>query len=394
MCVRNTKRNRAQTQQVWDFFIPDLTKRKKASRLFGGRPGLAFPNRVSAMTEVYHKSGTQTTNDILVFDPTSGQFLLVQTLEPESAQERVDSGSFGLPESASDSAKPGSPDKPESNGDNHNQDSIPGQIKIYSDLAQVVIGKRKEFTRCFVLWSVLRSFGAPGHFEIADVLEIAAQTGKAQSTLYSWLQKGDGIFWHIDKGRLFLVGHYKVFDYFLGESGRPGKVVFVPTNHVLAEKLHVVRANLSSTFVSGDNGRILSRETRTAMSQIPRRTQQTYDKTSDVKVKPIFARAKPKNIQLSNWYGRPVGYTTRQPGRVSKAKFFGHRATDFVPMVTHFDSGKVANGDLKYGYRRYYNDQRKAVRVAEYRKENDIAIPVFWLNPETDSGRTMATWLW
>lgn len=284
-------------------------------------------------------------------------------------------------------------------GQNSLPETLPYSARIHSTLAQKIISE-KEFTRSYALWCVLRSMAGPGHIDKQDVINLAIRrTGKAQSTIYNWLSQGEGIFWTSAGGRLWLKGKDAVIDRFLGAGVRPGRVVVVPVKELLTDKLHRVRAVLSATWLASDNGKIAARITRRNILQgVPERTQQTYDRTAGVKIRPLSVRSQTQKKQLSNQYFRPDSLTTLNVEKRPKNQIYGYRPTENNAAVSAQMSVVGNGGGYKFGgLRTYFNDQRKAVAVAEYRKKNDIGIPVYWLNPEdqSDGGPAVrVTWLW
>lgn len=287
--------------------------------------------------------------------------------------------------------------------------SIPYSIKVHSQLAQVIISG-KEFTRAFALWLMLRSSDNSGHVDKQSVIDLALlHTGKAQSTVYSWLSQGEGIFWNSSNDRLWLIGKEKVFDHFLGEGVRPGKVILVPSELILTSRLHIVRSNLSATWVTNDHGKIMSRIGRKNILQagIPERTQQSYDQTSGVKVKPIIVRSEQQKKQLPNLYIRPDSFYTLNTDKRLKRQFFGFRGTDFnvaesAKVNNNLDSfsrvekhGIPNESQNKFGGNRtYFSDKDKAVEVAEYRRNQNIRLPVYLLhNQNSNDPQIISSWL-
>jgi len=292
---------------------------------------------------------------------------------------------------------------------NLTQLSIPKSVKVHSTLAQVIVSS-KEHTRDYALWAVLRSFDSSGDFDKQSVISFAmSQTGKAQSTIYTWIKSGEEVFWNTSNGRLWLIGKKKVFDYFLGEGVKPGKVVFVPSELILTSKLHVVRSNLSATWITKDSGKIISRVGRKNILQvgIPERTQQTYDETANVKVKSIIVGNSNEKKQLSNWYGMPASFTTLNTDKALKTKFYEYRPTDFnmvenIKIDNDFGSFNrvekhVMGNDTQDKIdsdRIYFSDVNMANEIAEYRKENQISTPVYIIhNKNTGKGIIISTWL-
>lgn len=284
------------------------------------------------------------------------------------------------------------------------------QVKVHSTLAQVLVSS-KEYTRSYALWTALRmDTNHSGHLDKQDVIDLALrETGKAQSTIYTWLSQGESIFWNSEGGRLWLIGKEKVFDYFLGKGVKPGRVILVPAELILNERLHVVRSNLSATWVTSDNGKIAARITRrNVLQRVPERTQIEYDKTSEVKIKPIVVRSEKEKKQLPNLYIRPDSFYTLNTDKHSKRQFFGHRGTDFnaaesAKVNNAFDSfscvekhSKVPNESQKKfgGNRMYFSNSNKAYEMAEYRKLNQISLPVYLLtNRSTSDTLIVSIWL-
>ena len=286
--------------------------------------------------------------------------------------------------------------------------SIPYSIKVHSQLAQVIISG-KEFTRSFVLWLMLRSSNNSGHIDKQSVIDLALQTGKALSTVYTWLSQGEGIFWNSNNGKLWLIGKEKVFDHFLGEGVRPGKVILVPSELILTSRLHIVRSNLSATWVTNDHGKIMSRIGRKNILQagIPERTQQSYDQTSGIKVKPIIVQSQKEKKQLPNQYFRPDSFYTLNTNKRLKHQFFDYRGTDFnvaerAEVSNNLDSfsriekyGVPNESQNKFGGTRiYFSDKDKAVEVAEYRRNQNISLPVYLLhNQNSNDPQIISSWL-
>ena len=253
----------------------------------------------------------------------------------------------------------------------------------------------KKLTRSYALWSSLRLLGSAGHFPTSDVVKLAqAKTGKAQSTIYNWLEAGDGIFWNRNHGQLYLIGKGAVFDHFLGHGVKPGLVFLVSEENILAPKLHTLRAYLSATW--NTRGRVTARIIRRNIFQgIPERTQQNYDKTAGVFIRPISVRNGNAKKQLSNYYGMSPNVSTLTVQKRQDGEFFGHRAIDFNAAVRAkalgFNSNHCVENNTTFTNgiqqknhtaRRYFDNQHKAVEVARYRKQHDIPIPVYWLNPD------------
>lgn len=274
---------------------------------------------------------------------------------------------------------------------------FPTETRIHYQLANEIL-KRKTLDRAFALWVSIRT-NQNGNRSKSVVIEYAMRmTGKSLSTIYKWLADGAGIFWHIQSNdRLYIIGKQHVFNKFVGPDVQPGRVMIVPTELILNPRLHVLRAYLGATFLTGDDPKIIARITRrNIVNGISERTQLDMDKIAGVGVTPQFIRSEQQKNQLPNAYVRPNTMTTLVTDKSRKTKFYHLRRKKFQNVI-HVQSDELRNGnDVKFGKRIYFSNQKRAIMVAEHRQQNGIDIPVYWVTQpdKLKSDRVgVATWL-
>jgi len=186
--------------------------------------------------------------------------------------------------------------------------------RIHKHLAgKIAKSKYKYIHRNYQIWIYLRSLDNGGSFTIDKIVpELANMLNVSEYQVkYNILPHGQKIFWHdfTGNGKLFLIGKWKVFQYFEIEDN-PGKVYLVPTHLFHKTKLQKIRSILWEISMGN---RMMARYTQELVFERVPQTFINYSKIAEHKpisnfTKDSFVNMKTGEVghrQLSNFYLEP-----------------------------------------------------------------------------------------
>lgn len=165
------------------------------------------------------------------------------------------------------------------------------EIRLYPDLALGML--RQEEVTNGRIWLLLRHLDKHGQgwVETADARQQLTQKG-APLFVCGWrnlrfvLAKGEGVFWRVENGRIWLRSVAKVA-MALQVHRLQKKAILLPVS-ILTQPVGVVRANFYASFHSSHH-KPVARATLAEMSQVSPRTQRRYDTQTKVVKRPNFA---------------------------------------------------------------------------------------------------------
>lgn len=189
-------------------------------------------------------------------------------------------------------------------------------VAIYPDIALACL--RDNGAGAGRVWFLLRHLDTQGRGWLAVETVRTWLTGKDSAwhvcgwrQLRNILKAGEGVFWmRSDSQRLWLRSPAKVA-LSLGVERLRSWPVGVPLT-VMVGKLGLVKAHFFASFHSGRRPSPISRQTLNALSNVPPRTQRTYDKTAGLQAKSNFALgalATPESLQTQSWLHGPGVFT-------------------------------------------------------------------------------------
>jgi hypothetical protein len=173
------------------------------------------------------------------------------------------------------------------------------------------------------LWLLLRAIDNKGSGVVSQDRARSALTDEAsplrfcgRRQLRNLLTAGEGLFWQIDEGRIWLRSAIRVA-HALGLDRFRGRDVAIPTS-ALTGGIGSVRANLFAAFHSGREGAPISRRTLAKESGVAPRTQRLYDRRSGVRKETNFACGPALNSAEAEdlaWFHGPAAFTWRDSRR-------------------------------------------------------------------------------
>jgi hypothetical protein len=289
-------------------------------------------------------------------------------------------------------------------------------LRVYPDIALGIL--RREQAAPARVWYLLR------HLDVAGCGQIAERTARhhlarqeSPLRLCGWrqlrnlLNRGEGLFWERQNGRIWLRSLAKVAAA-LGLTRLQGRPVAVPLAHFL-QGIGRFRAHLYATFHSGrgSDEQIadpIARQTLAGLSHVPPRTQRLYEKRAKVKKQANFAlgeRVTPVASQHKGWEkGQALFHFTDHQGQHGPAGVTylawqlpnsysgphrqhssGHQQRLNQAIVDLLQIGMTGNDDSlverPLRQRRYCKHGKVAARLYNRSAKNDL----FWPTPGRDS---------
>lgn len=165
-------------------------------------------------------------------------------------------------------------------------------LTIQPDLALALLHRRQSATGR--LWLLLRHLDTTGCGWVRiEAAKAQLATADAPWRVCSWrqfrhlLQQGRGLFWQLDRGRIWLRSAAHVA-HDLGLQRLSSQPVAVPVTHLLAG-IGAVRAHLYASFHSGRRAQPIARATLTYLSGASHSTQRNYEARCGIRVQPAYA---------------------------------------------------------------------------------------------------------
>jgi hypothetical protein len=170
-------------------------------------------------------------------------------------------------------------------------------ITLFPTLALAVL--REGRAACGRLWFLLRHLDRDGRGWVERAEAYQAFTGRSAALqlcsrrhLTRLLTEGEGLFWTAEKERIWLRSQAKVAEA-LGVERLTGRPAAVPL-HLFLGQIGELKAHFYAVFHSSragerEYGPPVSRATIEAVTNVPRRTQQYYERRAEVRTRPNIA---------------------------------------------------------------------------------------------------------
>ena len=288
-------------------------------------------------------------------------------------------------------------------------------VKLYPSIALGML--QKEATAAGRIWLLLKYLDKNGrgwldkresNFRLTDKTSNLRVCGQRQ--FRNLLQKGEGVFWQVDRQRIWLKSMVKVAEQ-LDVARLQYKPVGLPVA-ILTEKIGVVRAHLYASLHSGRSQAPISRDKLAELSNVNPRIQRRYEKIAKVKKQTNYAlgqQANGNSLQEKAWQQGHAAFTLTdfagKQGQAGKSYLAwqlpnsysgphaqlakGQQKRINQELTDLFMQGMTGNGRGSRLTRRFFDNGRIAAKAFSKAQQD-----LYWkgINHDSDNNRGCQFW--